>query len=136
MDQNSSYPKKEKSIVLEPEIIEPGDSGQNRGGQRTTYRAYYSGPAGGSFWTVGNIYSGGCFGPGITLGLFLLALVQYGLLAAIGFMFFYAIGSVWGTIYQAKKLVEGIVTNPWGWRIWNWVISFLLTVWLAGGFHD
>ena len=131
MDQNNSSPRQTDPIILEPEIIEPSNSGQNSQwrGQRGSYRAYYFNPAGAtSFWT-GNVYSGGCLSPAITFGFFMLALIQYGLLAAIGFMFFYIVGSVIGTVYQARKLVEGILTNPWGWRFWNWGISFLLTVW-------
>lgn len=134
MNQNNAA--KNEPEVLEPEIIQPEDARYGGRGQKTTFRAYYVGPAGGNFWTVGNLYSGGCLGPAITFGLFLLALAQYGLLAAIGFMVFYAIGSALGIVYQAKKLVLGIATNPWGWRIWTWAISFLLTIWLAGGFDD
>ncbi len=33
-----------------------------------------------------------------------------------------------------RLLMQGRQANPWSWRMGNWLISFLLTAWLAGGF--
>ncbi len=33
-----------------------------------------------------------------------------------------------------RLLMQGREPNPWPWRIGNWLVCFLLTAWLAGGF--
>lgn len=75
----------------------------------------------------------GCIAPFVTLTLIFTCLIQFGVLAAIGFFFFYVIGAILGVSHLAKRLANGLPANPWAWRVGNWIISFLLTVWLAGG---
>lgn len=110
------------------------------------------GASGGRFYRVGGVFSNGgagfgrvwtatgadgtgCLAPCITLVLFLVCLSQFGLLAAIGFVFFHIVGSIAGSIRAMRRLVEGRQPNPWSWRLGNWFISFMLTAWLAGGFN-
>lgn len=117
--------------VVDAEIINP------ESGERT--RWYYETRTVGSpgtMWVASPIARGGCLPAAITFFLFFVCLGQYGLLAGIGFLVFHIIGSVLGSVYQARKLMVGIITSPWTWRIGNWLVSFLLTVWLAGGFNE
>lgn len=120
--------------AIEAEILQPDDTGHsgtswNNAGYRREGNVY-------SYWSVAPVYGNGCLGGAITFGLFIVCLGQYGLLAAIGFMVFYAIGGVIGSVYAARRLMGGMPANPWVWRIGNWLISFTLTVWLAGGFSN
>lgn len=117
--------------VLDVEILrpEPGSESANRRNYGKGYATY-------GYWSQIPIYRDGCLGPAITFALFLICLGKYGLLAAIGFLVFYAIGSVIGTVHSARMLIAGRLVNPWMWRTGSWLISFVLTVWLAGGFKN
>lgn len=75
----------------------------------------------------------GCLAPAITLGIFLGCCLQLGLLAGIGFAVFYGIGAVLGTMRQVRLAMQGQVTNPWIWRIGNWIISLMLVSGLVRG---
>lgn len=86
-------------------------------------------------WSVGNGNGNSCLVPCITFALFLVCVSQFGLLAGIGFAVFYFAGWVAGGIRSMRLLVEGHQPNPWHWRLGNWFISFMLTMWLAGGFN-
>lgn len=133
MSQNN--PDQENRQVVDAEIV-----GQERGNDRqySERRAFrrsfgmYSGP--GQFWSVSPVDTTGCLSPFITFFLFILLLGQFGLLAAIGFFVFYILGAIIGSLRMTRLLIAGLPLNPWPWRVGNWVISFLLTVWLAGGF--
>ena len=74
-------------------------------------------------------------GPGITLALIIIAGIQFGLLASIGFMVFHAIGSVLNSMREMRSMLAGNPPNPWPGRILSWTISFLLVGWLSGGFQ-
>lgn len=67
----------------------------------------------------------------ITFGLMLACGVQYGFLAAIGFLFFYVLGSALGMFFTVSRLLNGMAINPWAVRICNWAACWLLTTWLA-----
>lgn len=134
MDQNQND---EKPRVLDVEIIEPDGKGGKKtwyyhsrssdGASQTAYSGYFSSlPMGGA----------GCLAPFVTACLFFFCLGNYGLLAGIGFFVFHVIGAIMGSIQQARQLMLGLPASPWPWRVGNWIISFLLTVWLAGGFHE
>ena len=73
--------------------------------------------------------------PGITLALIIIAGIQFGLLASIGFMVFHAIGSVLNSMREMRSMLAGNPPNPWPGRILSWTISFLLVGWLSGGFQ-
>lgn len=75
----------------------------------------------------------GCLAPAITFGLFLGCLFTLGLLAAIGFVVFWCIGAVLGALLQVRRTLNRQPTNPWYWRIANWLVCLLLVHWLAGG---
>lgn len=115
-----------KRQVIDVEVLEPEEQ---RGS--ASRRNYAAGP--GFAYTSFN--TTGCLIPFITLFLFGVLLGQYGLLAAIGFLVFHIIGSILGTLRLSRQLVLGFPMNPWPWRIGNWCVSFILTVWLAGGFN-
>lgn len=96
------------------------------------------GSGGGGFgrvWTASGANGAGCLSPCITFALFFVCLSQFGVLAALGFAIFHLVGSIAGSIRSMRLLVEGRRTNPWTWRLGNWFVSFMLTVWLAGGFN-
>lgn len=123
------------------------DMGQGQSGsQRQQYngRFFYRGSFGqtgglggmnlGRVW-MGGTDQNGCMAPAITFALFMVCLAQFGFLAGIGFVFFHVIGAVMGVFRDLRLFSTGRVPNPWFWRIGNWAVSFLLTAWLAGGFH-
>lgn len=129
MTQNGNSTDNEK-IIHEAEIIEP-DNNQYRQNDSSYRRSY-----GGTFMTYSPVDGTGCLSGFVTLALFLVCLGQFGLLAAIGFMVFYGIGAIMGTLRNARLLMAGYPPSLWGWRLGNWVISFMLTAWLAGGFNQ
>ncbi|MBD5553449.1 MAG: hypothetical protein HDQ44_03835 [Desulfovibrio sp.] len=116
--------------AIEPEIIEPGQRFSSQGQRR------YQGQSFNGVWVMPGIDRDGCLGPAISLALFLICLAQFGVLAGIGFFVFYALGAILGAIHASHRLMEGKPCNAWAWRIGNWIISFALTVWLAGGFAN
>lgn len=119
-----------------------GQSGSQRQqfGGRFFYRGSYGQTGGLGGMNLGRVWMGGtdqngCMAPAITFALFMVCLAQFGFLAGIGFMFFHVVGAVMGVFRDLRQLSAGRVPNPWFWRIGNWTVSFLLTAWLAGGFH-
>ncbi|MBB5142397.1 hypothetical protein [Desulfovibrio intestinalis] len=88
----------------------------------------------GQIWMTGSGNSNACLAPCVTFAIFLVCLAQLGFLAGLGFVFFHTIGSIVGTLRQMRLMTTGVMPNPWLWRMSNWVLSFFLTAWLAGGF--
>lgn len=142
----------EQRRVLDAEVLEPGqeherrnsrtgafgdqDRHSGRGFGGAEFRGGF-GPGGlrfGHIWTSGRMEQNACLAPCITFALFLVCLAQFGLLAGIGFVFFHIVGSVAGSMRDMRLLMQGREPNPWPWRIGNWLVCFLLTAWLAGGF--
>ncbi|SDF70929.1 hypothetical protein [Desulfovibrio legallii] len=104
--------------------------------ERFYYRAAF-GNGGNGFarlWTFGRQEDNACLAPCITFALFLVCLAQFGFLAGLGFVFFHTVGAVLGALSSVRRMAAGHVPNPWVWRLGNWAVSFLITVWLAGGF--
>lgn len=89
----------------------------------------------GQIWMTGPGNSNACLAPCVTFAIFLVCLAQLGFLAGLGFVFFHTIGSIVGTLRQMRLMTTGVMPNPWFWRMGNWILSFLLTAWLAGGFN-
>lgn len=139
-DKEKGDPLNNRRDVLEVEVLDPengadqGNSGfRGNYGARGAYgRAFYRGGPG-NIWIFPSVNSGGCLAPAISFALFMICLAQYGLLAAIGFFVIHVIGSILGSVRAARMLAMGLPFNPWAWRAGNWIISFFLTVWLAGG---
>ena len=100
------------------------------------YRATYGNRGDGfaRLWSFGREDGNACLAPCITFTLFLVCLAQFGFLAGLGFVFFHTVGAVLGALSEVRRLAAGRVSNPWLWRLGNWAVSFLITVWLAGGF--
>lgn len=127
---NDENGQRENPRVVDAEIVDSGTrEGQNA---RSNYYVYQ--PSMGRVWM--GTYGGdqGCLAAFITFFLFMVCLGSYGLLAAIGFFVFHIIGSIMGAFQSSRCLMVGAPWNPWPWRCGNWIISFLLTVFLAGGF--
>lgn len=137
MSQNHNYSNDNESDrkaaghdrpTLHGEIIDSEECSQS-GGQYGRRQGF----AYGRTFTMAPIDNGGCLSSFITVMLFLICLGQYGLLAAIGFFVFHLIGSILGSVHSARQLIRGLPYSVWSWRVGNWIISFLVTVWLAGG---
>lgn len=108
------------------------------GGRFSSMGGAFGGRAGAGFgrvWTATGADGNTCLAPCITFALFLVCLSQFGLLAGIGFAVFHLAGAIAGSIRSMRLLMEGRRANPWTWRLGNWFVSFMLTVWLAGGFN-
>lgn len=145
--------------VLDAEVLGPEDSSGRAGGTGRPgpgWRGNGTGagrPGGGRFCRMGGTFGdragagfgrvwmatgadgNACLVPCITFALFLVCLSQFGLLAGIGFAVFHLAGGIAGSIRSMRLLMEGRQANPWAWRLGNWFVSFMLTVWLAGGFN-
>lgn len=140
MAENGRPPVDGVRKVIEAEIIDPDyhDDGKSRDtsftSQRTTYTS--QGPVYTGVFTSSALSNGGCMAQLIPLGLLLYCLGEYGFFPALGFGVFCLIGSVMGTLSEARSLMQGRPFNPWAWRIGNWCVSFLLTALLSGGFND
>ena len=121
--------------VLDAEVLEPGqEQSRNHHGAFDEERRGFDGAQSGQIWISGRTNQNACLAPCISFALFLVCLAQFGLLAGIGFVFFHVVGSVAGGLRAMRLLMQGRQANPWSWRMGNWLISFLLTAWLAGGF--
>lgn len=133
--KNSDSPQTGARRVIEAEIINP--ESHNNSWQDSSYRARFGDQNSFSgIWTMAPVERNGCLAPAISFALFFICLGQFGVLAAIGFLVFYAIGGIIGSVHSTRRLMAGLPYNPWAWRAGNWTISFLLTVWLAGGFQN
>lgn len=134
-EPTTSPPRQEgQQRVLEAEILGPDDEKQER-----SY-AYYQahGQGAGGRQVFGQVFMGGmdqraCLSPAISFFLFLVCVVQFGLLAGIGFAVFMLLGNVVGSVVRLRMMMEGRASNPWLWRAGTWLVSFWLTAWLAGG---
>lgn len=126
--------------VIEAEIIDPDyhDDGKSQQATFTSRRGTYTsqGPVYTGIFTSNAVSGAGCLAQLIPFGLFLYCLGAYGFFTALGFGVFCLIGSVMGVLREARSLVEGRVFNPWAWRVGNWIVCFLLTMLLSGGFSD
>lgn len=125
--------------AIEPEIMGEEDNSWSSAGSANssykrkawgTYRTYM-----GRTITFAPIDNTGCMAALITLTIFFACLFQWGLLAAIGFLVFHTIGSAICSIHSARQLVRGLPYNIWSLRLCNWIVSFFITAWLAGGFE-
>ena len=67
----------------------------------------------------------------VTFVLLLACLLQWGFLAALGFAFFYLVGSCIGIYFTFKNIMEGKMPNVWLYRAAIWGISLLLVSWLV-----
>lgn len=136
MTQNPEN-QNEQPKVHEPEIVD-NDGYSNRNSKSYYYttrpsgrKVYYN-----NLFAYSPVDMGGCLPACVSFALFFICTGQYGLLAGIGFLVFHIIGSILGSVRAARLLMNGIVWNPWPWRIGNWLISFMLTIWLAGGLNQ
>lgn len=120
---------------LEAEIVESQTS-YSSSGSNDSYGGRRGRIYAGRTITFAPIDTTGCLAAFITLSIFFTCLFQWGLLAAIGFIVFHTIGSAIASVHTARQLIRGLPYNIWSLRIINWVISFFITAWLAGGFND
>ena len=150
-DQHDNGNNGERRVIT-PEVLGPENEGRPQGSCGNGQ--YGNGPCGsGQYgngpyrqrrikyfqsygWPMTSVDQNACLAPVITLILFLVCLFQFGFLAALGFVFFHVLFGVLGSVQATSRMMTGEVFNIWLWRLGNWLFSFLLTVWLAGGFSD
>jgi hypothetical protein len=124
---HAQHTEQERSRVIDAEVVNEEHSSYQRSntqqqGQHFRY----------STWNMGSLaQQQSCLPFFITFGLMLACGAQWGALAAIGFLFFYTIGSVVGLLFTMGKVLNGNSVNPWLLRCCNWVAASLLTQWLA-----
>ncbi|MDE5831486.1 MAG: hypothetical protein K2H64_00600 [Desulfovibrio sp.] len=123
--------KRDSAKTVEVEVLPPEDNASRASRQEGRHK-YAAGPV----FAYSSFDSRGCLSPTVTLVLFFILLIQFGLLAAIGFGVFYTCGAILGSLRMTRAMIMGRPVNPMLWRTANWCLSFLLTVWLAGGFND
>lgn len=123
--------------VITPEIVDDGaqDHRQQtfsgtRDGSRFTYATWNSGGLGG-FGSGSMVARDGCLPGLITLLLAGASAVQFGLLSAIAFLVFYALGSGMGFFWRVRCLMQGKNISPWFFRVGAWLVASLLVVWLS-----
>ena len=134
--------------VVEPEILNPHEPHDvPPRGEQVFFRTFSSSGGGGgqhgfgqfrfATWSGNTPLGGGSCLPGaITLVLVLACGVQFGFLAALGFVFFYLIGSAAASAISLQRLMQGKPLSPffqWAPRVVVWAGAWLLTAWLAGG---
>lgn len=124
MDSDKEEPKR---VAVDPEVMDAEDESRRRRADQAWSASYFS--------YNPYLYSagGGCLSPAITLALFLICLGKFGVLAAIGFAVFFALGTVIRNVHDTKRLMRGLPVNPWISRCVNWVVCFFLVFLLAGG---
>lgn len=132
----------QKVTVITPEIVresgeERHESFGNAGGTRFTYTTWNTGTGGGfgsGAFGSGMVARDGCLPALITLLLAAVCAVQFGVLSAIGFLVFYAIGSAAGFLLRVRSLMQGTNISPWIFRLGAWGLACVLVVWLSDGF--
>ena len=132
-----------------------GHTGGNAGGRNFFYSRTFGGQGGGHggrggrgpggfqaggsplghIWMSQRNDSNACLAPCVTFAIFFVCLAQFGFLAGLGFVFFHTLGSIMGMLRQMRSMAAGKIPNPWPWRFANWLVSFLVTAWFAGGFN-
>lgn len=114
---------------VEPEIIPVRPTNE----YQQSYSSYQNN--GKTFFTYSNFKNtGGIGSPSaslITLVLLIFCGFSYGLLAAIGFIFFYAIFSLVSYFIMFNLLMRGINIHPNIFRIANWILCTMLVAWLS-----
>lgn len=129
----------QQPIVITPEVVDDGAqqgdrqqifSGTSANGSRFTYATWNSGGLGG-FGSGGMVARDGCLPGLVTLLLAAVCAVQFGILSAIGFLVFYAIGSGMGFFWRVRCLMQGKNISPWFFRVGAWIVASLLVVWLS-----
>ncbi len=146
-EYNSSRPRCENcptSIVsqkqentVQYEVIEPEVVGGSSGGYYEQSQSQWSGATFKS-WTFnqqgtgfGTTSNASCLPSLITFAIFLSIGIQYGLLASIGFLVFYALGSGINFFASMRRMVEGKAVSPWIGRVVVWIVSVFITISLA-----
>lgn len=124
--------------VLDAEIV---DSDSGAPGHAPTYQETYGANGTASLFATSLQSTGGCAAGIITIAIALICLGQYGILAAIGFYAFYLAGGLIGLFVLIRRSLSlnrlaAPLSFLWTWRICNWLISYLLTAYLAGGFDN
>lgn len=118
-------PARPNGDVIEPELLD----GNNRPIQpehRQFSRIFYT------TFPSGQGMPPACLPTIVTLALALVAAFQFGLLAAIGFLVFAAIGRALTFFMTIRHLLEGRFFNPWVPHVVTWVVCWLLVAWLSG----
>jgi len=123
--------------VLDAEVLGPDEDAHDRHYDRFQQRTGSNqgfgqtfAPHFGQVWSING--QKGCISPAVSSFLFLLCLVRFGLLAAIGFAVFLGIGSLVTGMIQLRLMMQGHDPQPWLWRVANWLACYGLTAWLAG----
>ncbi len=124
-----------KHQVIEPEVV---DSNRANYEQKRAQWSHEQSSSNFKVWTfnqsggLGSRNNDSCLPGLITIGIALSLLVQYGLLASIGFLVFYAIGSAIGFFVIMRNLMQGRAMSPWVMRVVIWLICAFITIGLAG----
>ncbi|MEG2172696.1 MAG: hypothetical protein RRY29_05490 [Desulfovibrionaceae bacterium] len=123
----------QKVTIITPEVVEDSQQGRHAyGGDSGTHFSYAT-------WNTGGVGSGGmvsrdaCLPGMITLLLAAVCAVHFGVLSAIGFLVFYAMGSAVGFLVRVRSLMQGQVLSPWIFRVGAWGGAALLVTWLSDG---
>ncbi len=133
--ENTQQVENKAQNVIEPEVVRTNNSNYNQ--SQTEWSNEQSG-SGFKMWTFqqyGGLSSrgnGSCLPGFITLGIALSLGFQFGLLATIGFLVFYAIGSAISFVVTMRRVVEGKLISLWFTRVVVWLVSAFITVSLAG----
>lgn len=121
--------KANEEDVIEPEIVDDGDTGyQNSSRRQYSFRES-------PLFAQYTIHSAGindsCLTGIISLALIFLVFLQMGFLAALGFAFFTFIGKILSVIITLKSIINGKIIPPLMLDIAIWIISYCLVTWLA-----
>ena len=123
--------------VLEPELVDEQGRPVRQG--RAAHESGYDSWQGSGFTRIFyTSFPGGqgmppaCLPSIVTLVLALLAALNFGLLAGIGFLVFAAIGQVMTFFMTVRHLLEGRFFNPWIPHLLTWLICWMLVAWLSG----
>lgn len=121
--------------VLEPELVDdrdrPARLNQTARGNDYDFSGGFTRVFSASF-PGGQGMPPACLPTIVTLILALLAALNFGLLAGIGFLVFAAIGRAMTFFMTIRHLLEGRFFNPWIPHLLTWLICWMLVAWLSG----
>ncbi len=123
-----------EQIIIEPEVVRPHNAHHNQSHGQWSSEQNNSGFKMWTFQQYGGLNSrsnGSCLPSFITLGIALSLGVQFGILASIGFLVFYAIASAISFAISVRRMAQGQSPLLWFGRVAVWLICIFLTVTLA-----
>jgi len=131
-NEHSSKQDRDSDHIITPEVVNSGtyNSSNFKNNSKSGYERFvYTSHHGRG---VNNLFfENGCFSVLLTLVLAISCVIQFGILAGIGFLVFSGIGSIFTFFLRVKSIMANRMFNPWFARVISWACAYMLIIWLS-----